>query len=326
MISRQALPLAGLTAAALAVFVFVAWLGGLGGRGEGGEPTAAAACDFDYAGPLRGADVDCFGALFGDAPFAPPRLRGGRTFSLRGVAGNGSEPPVLLAVLFRDRASVLAAALRSYWRHLRTPYELAIFDDNSSFPAAVRFLDRLRDAGVHVHRNSRPWASFDALIEMVADWIAERVAALGSRHYVLTDPDCALDSAPGNLLEVYAHALDALKLDAVGGSIRWDDLDPVVLGDLAYRYEDGVSLSPAKAFNISVRNYYYIEWMTDTTFTMRRAGMRMKRFEGKHARMLPPLGVRHLDFYLAKDNLPEDYVHYHAMARAREVNHMAHLD
>lgn len=42
-------------------------------------------------------------------------------------------------------------------------------------------------------------------------------------------------------------------------------------------------------------------------------------------RLLPPLGVRHLDFYLQHSDMPEDYKYYHRTAHASGANHMAHL-
>lgn len=126
-------------------------------------------------------------------------------------------------------------------------------------------------------------------------------------HPRQTDPDCALDSAPWNLLQVYQHALESLKLTAVGTALRWDDFPE----SLTLAYEGNVAKLPPKALLYNDRNYYYIDAPVDTTFAMFRTGPRLKRLRGKHVRMLPPLGARHLDFYLTKDRLPDDYVFYH---------------
>ena len=48
---------------------------------------------------------------------------------------------------------------------------MIIFNDNSTYPDAVRFLDRLAASGVHVHDNPRAWRQFDELFEIVADFV-----------------------------------------------------------------------------------------------------------------------------------------------------------
>lgn len=175
---------------------------------------------------------------------------------------------------------------------------------------------------MHVHDNLRPWKKFDNLFEIVADFVGIYTKASGSPFYVLTDPDCALDSVPWNLLQVFQHALEELDLTAVGTALRWDDFPET----LTQGYEGNVAKLPPKAMLYNDRNYYYIDARVDTTFAMYRTGPRLRRLKGKHVRMLPPLGARHLDFYLNKKQLPEDYKYYHNAARAKAVNHMGHLD
>lgn len=186
----------------------------------------------------------------------------------------------------------------------------------------MRFLDRLRASGVQVHDNKRRWQSFDELFEVVADFVDMYTKASKAPDYVLTDPDCALDSAPWNLLQVYQHALEALQLTAVGTALRWDDLPET----MTLAYEANVAKLPPKALLYNDRNYYYIDAPVDTTFAMYRAGPQLRRLKGTYVRMLPPLGAWHLDFYLSKERLPQDYRYYQHTARERGVNHMGHLD
>jgi hypothetical protein len=173
-----------------------------------------------------------------------------------------------------------------------------------------------------VHDNPRAWGHFDELFEIIADFVDIYTKASKSPYYVLTDPDCALDSAPWNILHVYQHALESLNLTAVGTALRWDDFPET----MTVAYEGGVAKLPPRALPYKDRNYYYIDAPVDTTFAMYNTGPRLKRLRGKHVRMLPPLGARHLDFYLGKERLPEDYKYYHHAARAKAVNHMSHVD
>ncbi len=205
------------------------------------------ACRFDYPGPLRPESYDCYAEYFPPIqPFSFPEMttQPGRSFSLNGVTwADANVPRVPIIILFKDRVSVLMETLRGFYRCLGTPYEVGvdrlhclemdwhhthhpahfatttppqpntqvvIFNDNSTFPDAVRFLDRLRASGVHMHDNKRQWAHFDELFEAVADFVEIYTTAAKSPYYVLTNPDCALDSAPWNLLQVYQHALKRL--------------------------------------------------------------------------------------------------------------------
>lgn len=100
------------------------------------DSDANPACRFDYPGPLRPESLGCYAEFFpGQQPFAyPPRstLTPGRRFSLSGVEWeeDGGVPRVPIIVLFKDRVSVLIETLRSFWRHIGTPYEVRgfIFD------------------------------------------------------------------------------------------------------------------------------------------------------------------------------------------------------
>ena len=280
-------------------------------------------CSFTYPGPLRHESINCFSEWFPNSvPFQEPESGEGRRFSLRGIEWEGGPPPVPIFIMFKDRVSVLMETLRSFWRTMRTPYEIVIMNDNSTYPDATAFLQKLREAGVTVHDNDRTWTTFDDLYKINADFVASYMAAHTSEYYVLTDPDCALESAPWNILFVYQAVLDGLGLEAVGASLRWDDFPET----MSAPYEATMLKLQANAFEMNGRHYYYIAAPVDTTFAMYRKGHKLQRLRGKYVRMLPPLGARHLDFYLEKGKLPPDYSYYHSSARAKNVNHMQHLE
>lgn len=286
-------------------------------------------CSFAYPGPLRPESLNCFSEFIpGSMPYKEP-FQGAsftgttnRSFTLRGVRWQDGPAPVPIFIMFKDRTSILLETLRSIWRHIHTPYEIVILNDKSTFPATVAFLDRLRESGVTVHDSNRTWSTFDELYAINADYIDSFMAGHASNFYILTDPDCALDSAPWNILFVYQAILDGLRLDAVGASLRWDDFPEA----MNTPYEAPYTTLPAQAFEYSGKHYFFIDAPVDTTFAMYKKGPRLRRLQGKYLRMLPPLGARHLDFYLAKDNLPDDYKHYFASARSSQVNHMGHLE
>ena len=279
-------------------------------------------CNFDYPGPLKYESLNCFKEYvsFSNTLTFPSYTN--NSFSLRGLEWKDGPAPIPIFVIFKDRVSVLMESLRSIYRYIRTPFEIVIINDNSTFPAANKFLQKLKESGVRVHDNEHFWGTdFNQLFEAVANFVEDFMSSSDASHYVLTDADCALDSVPGNILVVYQNMLEGLGVDAAGAAIRWDDWPPG-----SPPYEDEVVRLQAEAYEFGGRYYYYNNAKIDTTFAMYRRDWRLSRLQGKHIRILPPLASRHVDFYLDKENLPQDYIFYHAVARAKQVNHMGHLD
>jgi len=145
-----------------------------------------------------------------------------------------------------------------------------------------------------------------------------------SNYFVLTDPDTPLDSAPGDILFVYQFILNGLSLYNVGASIRWDDWHERFRDNQGH-YEDAFIHSIPKVYEYRSVNYYYIEAAIDTTFALYKKGVPLRRVGGPSIRMLPPLGVRHLDFYLGERDAPEDVLYYESEALTNRVNHFSHV-
>jgi hypothetical protein len=272
--------------------------------------TVQYSCEFDYTGPLREEDINCLLDVFTFSTPVKYQTFVNGTHDIRGIRFNdNTSAPIPIFIPFRDRISVLIETIRSFHRHIRTPFELVIINDNSTYPTAVNFLNRLSESGVYIHNNMQPWNGFDELYEIFKKVISEYMEKSEAEFFILTDPDTALDSAPGNILSVYQHVFEVLNPKVVGALFRWDDW-PVSM-----RSVPGIKLGAEyivpKGVEYYGRIYYYIQWPIDTTFAMYRKGEELKRYNTSPAfRMLPPLGVRHLDFYLDHTNPPADYVHY----------------
>ena len=100
-------------------------------------------CNFDYSGPLRPKDLNCHLEIFDFAtPLKLPNLTN-NSHTLGGLKWENGHPPVPIYILFKDRISVLIESIRSIHRNIKTPFQLVIFNDNSTFPAAVNFLKRI---------------------------------------------------------------------------------------------------------------------------------------------------------------------------------------
>jgi hypothetical protein len=243
--------------------------------------------------------------------------------TLAGLRHFSGPPPIPIFILFADKVTVLLETLRSFHRYIRTPFEIIILDNKSTYPRAVAFLKRLEEAGVKIYRLPQTWSKFNELHDIAVSFIEVHMINSASDYYIFTDADCALDSAPHNILDVYKAALDNLDYNLIGAAIRWDDLSEAVRKQKKeYLYLDGHR--DIKSFMYQDSTYYYAPALVDTTFAMARKGTRLARLKQTSIRMLSPLGIRHVDFYLDPKNLPHDYVYYIQKARSKDpdLNHM----
>jgi hypothetical protein len=243
--------------------------------------------------------------------------------TLSGLKYFSGAPPIPIFILFADKVTVLIETLRSYHRYIQTPFEIIILDNKSTFPRAVAFLKHLEKAGVKIYHLPQTWTSFNELHDIAVSFIEAHMRTSPSEYYIFTDADCALDSAPPNILDVYKAALDTLDYNLIGAAIRWDDLPSAVRKQKKeYLYLDGHR--DIKTFTYQDRLYYFAPALVDTTFAMARKGTRLARLKQTSIRMLSPLGIRHLDFYLDPNNLPQDYIYYLNRARSKDsdLNHM----
>lgn len=304
-------------------------------------------CNYTYPGEFKVESLDCFVQYFppslntikfGDIHSSvyllsdpDPRKNLNATMSTKGLSivdSNLNETdkiPVPIIILFKERISVLTETLKSYYQYIRSPFEIIIFDDNTTFPNSILFLHKLELAGVTVHHNAKKWDSFEGpegvtLFAIFSDFVSDYMLSSKSPYYIISDPDCALDSAPGNIIHVYGAFIEGLNINGVGASLRWDDWPD----NTPFPFEKSFMVSPSNQFEFNKRNYFYIKAPTDTTFTMYRRSVRLPRLISVH-RMLAPLAVRHLDWYLNRDLLPDDYIHYLSNHKSRQVNHRIEL-
>ena len=300
----------------------IAWLVGSAHSASRLDRERRSICDFDYQGPLKYESLNCFQEYVPFSNNLTFPIYSNNSFTLRGLEWKDGPAPIPIFIMFKDRVSVLMETLRNLYRYIRTPFEIVIINDNTTFPSSVAFLQKLRYSEVYVHDIEHFWGEdFNQLYVLVANFVEDYMNSSSASYFVLTDADCALDSAPGDILVVYQSMLDGLGVDAAGAAIRWDDWPP----STNVEFESTQRILQAGAYKFMDRHYYYNNASVDTTFAMYRRDWRLQRLVGKHIRILPPLAARHVDFYLDKNNLPDDYKFYFERARAKQVNHMGHL-
>ncbi len=222
--------------------------------------------------------------------------------------------PIPIILITHNRITVLLETIRSFHRYIKTPFEIVIHDEGSSYPALVAFLKMLEMSGVKVFR-APPKKKTEIESEYPLGYLVARVAKTveqvlkvsNSSVYVVSDPDCALDSAPGHILEVYRHALNVMPaVKGVGASIRIDDVPKSFL-------KESKEWQEPKAQEFFLYDDYPIRFSrrtVDTTFCMYRRSFRFDRMQGS-VRLEMPFGVRHLDFYFESlEKSPPDVKSY----------------
>ncbi|KAI8823627.1 uncharacterized protein EV422DRAFT_362833 [Fimicolochytrium jonesii] len=239
------------------------------------------------------------------------KWRTGSTIFLGFAYREGSRRKIPIFITFKDRITYLVETIRALHRNIRTPFEIVIIDDTSTFPAAVQFVERLVDSKVTVLRVPQyESGKFDSLYAVIARMITEYMKERSKADYfVWTDPDVPLDSAPGDILEVYAAALEGLEAHNVGAAIRNDNWTEDMRDNKHGNEQDFIKL-PASCFVYREICYYYIHASIDTTFAMYRRNTVLQRLVGPTARMLSPLAVHHLDYLIDKTKIPEDVKYY----------------
>lgn len=131
-------------------------------------------------------------------------------------------------IICRDRLECLKESIASY-QELKSPIEIVIHDNGSTYGPTVEYLKELEKNGIKVYRTkeqhiprTRTFAHLAAI--SVADWLKHNP----STYYVVTDPDIALDPSPdGDALEVYASLLDHFfhqGIRMIGPMLRIDDI------------------------------------------------------------------------------------------------------
>lgn len=232
--------------------------------------------------------------------------------------------PIFL--ITKDRLVDLTETIYSYHRHLRTPFEIVIHDEDSAYPPMLKFLEDLTSQGVPVYRapHSGHRQPLDRMSANLAATISTHLAKSMSEYYVVSYPDVALDDVPSNLLLVYQTLLMSLNLHCVGASLRWDDWPQ----EMQSMFFERGQLLPAQLFDYNGRPIYYVRFPVDTTFGLyhRRSGpWRRDSKPDQNIRVLAPYGARHLDFYYVKGRVPPDMRHYLNRTEVRSVTHMHHL-
>lgn len=225
-----------------------------------------------------------------------------------------------------DRLTLLKKTMHSYRTQIKTPFEIVILDQGTTYPATVKYLKWMEDAGIKVYwREDNPNDGIKKNAKRdevsVRDNILDYFKLHPESNYVVTDPDILLDNVEGDILDVYAYLLEEMpSIAVVGTMLRIDDIPdyfPLRKELLSGKKGMHKSLHSRPVHTVVCNGYevQYIKAPIDTTFAMYRAGTSWKRLQGG-IRTLAPYGARHLDWYVNPKAMPPDQQYYMNCASA----------
>lgn len=221
------------------------------------------------------------------------------------------EKVVPIFVITCDRISVLIKSLLSYYVQIKSPIEIIIHDNNTTYPPTRDFLDRLEMAGIRVVRSTSDVVNDYSLSNInvtIQDWLRDH----DSDYYVVTDPDIEIEKGPGDILKVFEHLLrENPYINVVGPMLRRDDLpDYYPLKSLVQTQQQEVyARDPitSSVFEDTVLNLQ--PGFIDTAFGMYRRNFSFHNYN-RAIQTYAPYQARHLDWYLDPSNLTPDQIYY----------------
>jgi hypothetical protein len=227
---------------------------------------------------------------------------------------------VPIFIISCNRLCCLQAAIGSYRKCIGSPYELVIHDNNSTYRPLLDYLKRLEKEGVSVYYstvNVSVEKQLDTVSDTIDDWFTKHSAS----HYVVTDPDIALEGNCEDILELYAYLLDTVKsIEVVGPMLRIDDIPDFyqLKQEVIERHTE--QFWHKKPLTLQWRNkiIQYQLARVDTTFGMYRRYFKFHRLT-KGYRTYAPYWARHLDWYINLNSLEEDQLYY--LKNASGVSH-----
>ena len=225
-------------------------------------------------------------------------------------------------IISLDRLEALKESIQSYYDCIKTPFEIIIMDFGSSYEPMLKYLKNLEHEKVKIYWKEKfgNKRRFNIHIDgVIQDYFKDHPMS----NYVVTDPDIALDNVDGDILEVYAHLLGIMpEIIVAGPMLRIDDLPDhyPLKEEVRFRsFETFYHSRKVNAIQYKDKTIKYVLVKIDTTFALNRAGTHWRRHR-MAARVLPPYGARHLEWYLDPKNLTPDQKYYMEHA-SRTITH-----
>jgi len=217
------------------------------------------------------------------------------------------NPTVPIFIIVRDRLEALKRSIDSYHNCIKTPFEIVIHDNDSTYAPTVSFLKQIEEQGAKVYWNKTN--DIRSVNNSVSDWMEKHKNV---KYFIITDPDVALDEASGNILDFYKALLVANQhAQVVGPMLEIDNLPDYyplkkeVIKSHYYQFWQHVPTS----LEYGGKKCRVQRAAIDSTFGMYRRGY-IWNGPAVGIRTHAPYAALHLDWYLDPSNLSEDQEYY----------------
>jgi len=222
-----------------------------------------------------------------------------------------SKETIPIFIIVKDRLSVLKESIASYERNIKTPFEIVIHDNGSTFGKTTKYLRNLTKKGVKVYYHRQKFKNKKLELNSVGLSVRDYFKTHKASYYVVTDPDIFLDTSDGDVLEVYAYLLDRVSVPVVGPMLRVDDLPNhyPLKGRVVRSMNKRFWKKPSFVVSVGDKECRFMYSKIDTTFGLYRTGFDFKRKQ-EGIRVHPPYSARHLDWYMDPENMTEDQEYY----------------
>lgn len=222
-------------------------------------------------------------------------------------------------VIVKDRIKVLEQSMESWLRLIKSPIEIILLDQESTYPGMIEFLEEKKKEGIRVFhlKNTTPQRvnKFPALRGPVHQVCGE----MNVPYYVLTDPDIMFKNIAGDILEFYTYFMEAHPgYDAIGPMLDINDIPDyyplkteVIKRHTPFWSASGRRATIGKPQEIKFRKnvVQYQVSPIDTTFALRPRGSNPV-YTPAAVRTRQPYTAKHLDWYIDPNNLSEDQKYY----------------
>ena len=222
-------------------------------------------------------------------------------------------------VIVKDRIKVLEQSMESWLTLIKSPIEIILLDQESTYPGMIEWLEEKKKEGIRVFhlKNTAPTKAnkFPALGGPVRQVCRE----LDTSYYVLTDPDIMFENIDSDILEFYTYFLETNpNYEAIGPMLIINDIPDyypfkaeVIKRHTPFWTASGrrATIGKIKLIKYRKKIIQYQLSPIDTTFALRPVGS-SPVYTSNAIRTRQPYIARHLDWYIDPDNLSEDQQYY----------------
>jgi len=222
-------------------------------------------------------------------------------------------------VIVKDRIKVLEQSMESWLTLIKSPIEIILLDQESTYPGMIEWLEEKKKEDIRVFhlKNTEPTYSnkFPALRGPVSAVCDE----MNSPYYVLTDPDIMFENIDGDILEFYTYFLKTHPgYEAIGPMLVIDDIPDyypfkaeAIKRHTPFWQASGKYsvIGKPKLIKFRKKIIQYQVSPIDTTFALRPVDTRPV-YTPVAVRTRTPYTAKHLDWYIDPDNLSEDQKYY----------------